>query len=145
MSVDGHMGDGIDQVLGEGIAVLHQRVEVVSRRVHGQPARLVVWVWSVKAADCANETGVWVLGVAPQFVGPHVGGVEVRLGWVEDHAMYGRCGRVVVVLDVFFQRAGAVDAEDVAMPGVVVEGVAVDVEGRLLSGEEEYGAGLGVD
>ena len=82
--------------------------------------------------------------MTPQFVGPHVGRVEVRFGRVKDHAVDGRGGRVVVVLDVFFQHAGAVDTEDVAMTGIVVEGVAVDVKGRRLSSEEEYGAGLGV-
>lgn len=112
--------------------------------MHGEPARLVVWFWRVEAADRTEEAGVRVLGVAPQLVGPHVGGVEVRFSGIEDHAVDGRGGRVVVVLDVFFQDAGAVDAEDVAMAGLVVERVAVDMVRRSLSGEQEYGTGFGV-
>lgn len=48
------------------------------------------------------------------------------------------------VLDVLLQPAGRVDAVHVDEARVVVEGVAVDAVGRLLRGEDEDGARLGV-
>jgi hypothetical protein len=51
---------------------------------------------------------------------------------------------VLKVLDVFFDVTGGVDREDVAVAGVVVEGVAVDSVRGLLCGQEKYGTGFGI-
>lgn len=78
----------------------------------------------------------------PDSVGPHVCAVEVCLGVIKDHAVNGGLGAIFVVLDVLVQSTFRVHGEDVAISGVVVEGVAVDVVRGLLGGKEEDGAGL---
>lgn len=79
----------------------------------------------------------------PELVGLEVGGVEVRLGRVEDHAVDAAVGLVLVVLDVVGEGAGVgVGGEDGAVAGVLVKGVAVDCVGGLAGGEEEDCAGV---
>lgn len=79
----------------------------------------------------------------PELVGAEVGGVEIRLGGIKDHAVDAAVGLVLVVLDVGGEGAGGgVDGEDGAVAGVVVEGVAVDRVGGFPGGEEEDGAGV---
>jgi hypothetical protein len=65
------------------------------------------------------------------------------LGRVEYHAV--NCGlvAVLVVLDVLDEMARVVDGEEIAVAGVVVEGVAVYGVRGLLGREEEDCAGLG--
>lgn len=82
--------------------------------------------------------------VRPDLVGPHVGGVEVLLIFVEDHAVNGGVVLVGIVLDVLLQTAGLVDGEDIPVAREIVERVAVDVVGRLVGGEDKDGASLGV-
>jgi hypothetical protein len=84
------------------------------------------------------------LFVRPDFVGPHVGRVEVLFILVEDHAVDGGVVLVRVVLDIFFQTALVVDRENVAIAGEIVERVAVDIVRRLVGGEHEDRASLGV-
>jgi hypothetical protein len=80
--------------------------------------------------------------VCPEGVGGEVGGVEVGLGGIEDHAMDARVRRVGVVLDVFVQGARGGDGEDVAYARVLVERVAVDCVGWLAGREVEDCAGV---
>jgi len=53
-------------------------------------------------------------------------------------------GEVGVVLDVLIELSRLRDGEDVAVAGVVVEGVGVNTVGRLLGSEEEDGTSVGV-
>lgn len=141
---DGHVGGGIDEVLADAVALFHEGVEVGSRGVDGDPARVVARVGAVDGADELElgRRGVELL-VDPELVGLEVGGVEVRLGRVEDHAVDAAVGLVLVVLDVGGEGArGWVGGEDGAVAGVLVKGVAVDCVGGLAGGEEEDGAGV---
>ena len=58
--------------------------------------------------------------------------------------MNSRLVAVLEVLDVLLEMAQGVDREDVAVPGIVVEGVTVYGIWGLLRGQEEDGAGFGV-
>ena len=81
--------------------------------------------------------------MSPEFVGAKVGGVEIFLLRVKDHAVDASVGLVRVVLDVLLESlCGVVCGEDSAVTGVVVEWVAVDTVRRLVGGEEEDGAGI---
>jgi hypothetical protein len=142
--VDGHVRVRVDEVLADAVALLHEGVQVVARGVDGDPARVVA---GLRAVDGADEVdGRVVLGaslVDPELVGAEVGGVQVGLGGVEDHAVDARVGLVFVVLDVLFEGARVgIGGEDGAVAGVVVEGVAVDGVWGFLGGEEEDGAGV---
>lgn len=75
----------------------------------------------------------------------HIRRVEEGLGGIEDHAMDAGVGGVGVVLHIGVQ--GAVFwsyGEDIAVAGVVVEGVSVDVVRGLLGGEVEDGSSVGL-
>ena len=58
--------------------------------------------------------------------------------------MHARFGTVLVVLHVGLQATILVDGEDIAIAGVIVEGVSVDVVGGLFGGKDKYGSGVGV-
>lgn len=78
----------------------------------------------------------------PQLVGREIGGVEVGLGWVKDHAVDARVWLVGVVLRVLCERTTLADGEDIAVASMVVEGVGVDVVRWLARGKEEDGTGV---
>lgn len=141
---DGHVSSRVDEVLADAVALFHEGVEVGSRGVDGDPARVVARVGAFDGADERELGGGRVeLLVDPELVGFEVGGVEVRLGRVEDHAVDAAVGLVLVVLNVCCQGAGGwVGGEDGAVAGVLVEGVAVDCVGGLAGGEEEDCAGV---
>lgn len=82
--------------------------------------------------------------VRPDFVRPHVGGVEVLFVLIEDHAV--DCGVVLVrvVLDVLLQATLLVDGENVSITGEVVERISVDVVRRLVGSKNKDGTSLGV-
>lgn len=140
---DGQVSRGIDEVFADAVALFHEGVEIVARRVDGDPSRVVARVWTVDGAD---ELELWGLGlllllVDPELVGREIGRVEERLGRVKDHAVDAGVGLVLVVLDVAHQGAGrSVGGKDGAVTGVFVKGVAVDCVGGLFGGEEEDGA-----
>lgn len=144
VGVDGHPGGRVDEVLAYAVAVLHEGIEVVPSRVHGDPARVVPLVRAVDTSDELDLGGVGLpLPVNPELVGLEVGRVEVRARWVEDHAVDSRVVLVGVVLHVGLEGAGGGGGgEDGTVAGVGVEGVAVDTVGGLIGGEEEYGPGV---
>lgn len=85
-----------------------------------------------------------VLLVSPDAVSPHVGRIEIRFCRVKHHAMDGRFGSILVVLNVVVQVASRIDGKDVTMSGVVIERVAVDIEWRLFSSKKKDGTSFGV-
>lgn len=111
--------------------------------MHGYPAWVIFRVWGWEARH-KRQGAVFVLPVCPEGVGCEIGRVEVGFCRVEDHAVDSGCGGVGVVLDVAIQGAGARDGEDVAVAGVLVEGVAVDGVGGFPGGEEEDCASVGL-
>lgn len=78
----------------------------------------------------------------PQLVGREIGGVEVGLGRVEDHAVDACVGLVRVILRVLCKCSRLADGKDVAVASMVVERVGVDVVRWLARGEQEDGAGV---
>lgn len=111
--------------------------------MHGHPSWMVARQRCVQTAHGLQMPRRGVFLVRPDFVGPHVGGVEVGFAWIEDGAVDGRGGRVGKVLHVAVQSARGGHGEDVAVAGVRVERGAVDCVGRLSCGEDEDGAGFG--
>lgn len=82
--VDGHVRRGINDVLAEPVALLHEGVQVVPRGVHGHPAGVVSGVGAFHAADELESRALGGRGrfcqapVNPELVGLEVCGVEVR-------------------------------------------------------------------
>lgn len=106
VGVHGQVGGRVDAVLAQAVAVLHEGVEVLARGVHGHPAGVVALIRTVDTADKLDLGGVGArLPVDPELVGLEVGGVEVRLRGVEDHAVDARVVLVRIVLDVFLEGA----------------------------------------
>ena len=150
--VDGHVRLRVDDVLAQAVAGLHEGIQVLARRMHGYPARVIAMVGGIYAAHKLYSAVVAFSGrldlahplaVHPQLVGGQVGRVQVRLCWVKDHAMDARAWVVLVILDVLGKAATGVHTEDVAVAGVLVEGVAVHGVWRLLGRQQEDGAGVG--
>lgn len=145
VGVDGKASGRVDEVFAQAVALFHQGVEILTRRVHGNPARVVAGVRAVDGSDEVDLGRVWaLLAMNPELVGPQVGRVEVRLCRVEDHAVDARVGLVLVVLHIVGELSVVVNGEDAAVAGVVVKGIRVDTVGGLFGSEEEYGAGVGV-
>lgn len=144
MRVDGQLRLRINHVLAQAVPALHQRVQILSAGVHLHPSWVVFGLRRLCVSNCLHAALVVNFLVAPDTVCPHVCAVQVCLGRVEDHAVDGRLLAVLVVLDVLLHGARLVDGEDVAIAGVVIEGVAVHGIGSLLRGEVEDGACLGV-
>ena len=112
--------------------------------------RCPVWgSWSCnllkpRQGEKLNRSATYFL-VRPDFIGPHVGRVEVLFGLVEDHAVDGSVVLIRVVLDIVFQTSLVVDGKDIAVPGEIVKRVAVDVVRRFVGGEYEDGTGFRVN
>lgn len=140
--VDGHVCRGVNEVLADPVPRLHQRIEVIPGRMHGDPARMIARVGTFDRAD-EVQLSRRLLVVDPELVRLEVGGVEIFLRGVKDHAVDAGIRLVLVVLHIVFKLAGGRDSEDGAVACVVVEGVAVDGVGGFLGGEEEDGAGVG--
>ena len=144
MGIYGEVSLRIDHVFADPVSCFHQSVQILPGRMHLNPSRVVFLALCFCEPNCFQSSLVINLLVTPDAVRPHVGAVEICLGWVEYHSMDCRLVAVFVVLDVFLQRAVAVDAEDVAIAGVVVERVAVDIVRGLAGRKEENGARFGV-
>ena len=127
MGIYGKVGLRIDDIFADPVPSLHQGIEVLSRRVHLYPSRVVLLALCLGKANRFKPPLLVNLLVTPDAVCPHVCAVEVRFCGIEDHAVYGRLVAVLVVLDVPLERPVAVDIEDVAVAGIIVERVAVDV------------------
>ena len=138
-----HVRGRVDHVLADAVAGLHQGIQIIARGVHRDPARVVARVRRVDGTD-QLDFARGKLAVRPQLVGGQIGRVQVGLGGVKHHAVDARVLLVFVVLNVLLERAGGGDREDVAIAGELVEGVGVDGVGRLLGGEQEDGARVGV-
>lgn len=70
---DGHVSGGIDEVFADAVALFHEGIEIVARRVDGDPSRVVARVWAINGAD---ELELWGLGllllVDPELVGREI-------------------------------------------------------------------------
>lgn len=143
MGEDGEVRCRVDDVLAQAVALLHEHVEILARRMHGHPPWMVALVGTVNGTDELQLGRVGpALAVHPDLVRAQVSRVEERLGRIEDHAVYAGAGLVLVVLHIVRQRAGGVDGEDAPVASVVVKGVGVDGVGRPLGGQQEDGAGV---
>lgn len=140
--VNRQLGLRINHIFAQPVSALHQRIQIVSAWMHLHPPRVVLWRRRFGIPDCLKSSLLVNLLVAPHAVCPHIGAVEVCLARVKYHAVDGGLVAVFVVLNVLDEVPGGVDGEDVAVAGVVVEGVAVDGVRGLLGWEEEDGAGL---
>jgi hypothetical protein len=136
--VHGHVRLGVDDVLAEPVPGLHQGVQVVARRVHGDPAGVVLRGRGVHGPHEAHLARGFLL-VHPELVGFQVGRVEPGLGRVEDHAVYTGVWLVLIVLGVLGERAGLRNREHRAVSRVRIEWVAVDGIWRLFRCEEKDG------
>lgn len=140
--VDGEVRRWVDDVLAQAIAGFHQGVQVLTRRMHGDPARVIARVRCVEGAD-EFDRAIGVFAVCPQLVGRQIGAVEVGLGRVKDHAVNARVGQVRIILRVLVQRPRLIDGKHIAVAGVLVKRVGIHGVGGLFGGEEEDGAGVG--
>lgn len=129
---DRKMRGFVNHIDAQPVSGFHQHVEVVSTRVHFDPARMIALRWRIDTTD-QGECAVGGFLVCPDLVCPHVGRVEIRFGRVKDHAMNRRLLTVLVILDVLVQFAVLVDGEDVAKACVLVERVSVNTIRRLFS------------
>lgn len=138
------VGALVDHVDSQTVAGLHQSVQVLAAGVNLNPARVVTRVRSLEAIHQFQLTGLSILFVCPDLVGLQIGGVQVGLGGIEHHAVDTGVGLVLVVLNVDIEGAVGLNGENVSVSSVLIEGVAVDVVGRLVGGEDEDGTGVGV-
>ena len=123
----------IDHVDRKPVPGFHQDIQISPARMHCHPPRVVTSRRSVDAIDKSEVACLAILSVRPDLVSPQVGRVEIGFAWIEDHSMYARLGNILVVLNVRLHTAGLVDGEHVAVAGVVVEGVSIDIVRRFLS------------
>jgi hypothetical protein len=142
MGVDRETSGWVDEIFADTVALLHERVEVVARRMNGYPARMISGVRTVHRTNKLKRRVVFATtAMDPELIGAQVGGVKILLLGVKDHSVDSRVGLVRVVLDIFLQSfCGRVGGEDSAVTSVVVEGVAVDGVWRFGCCEEEDGA-----
>jgi len=131
----------INNINRQPISRFHQHIQI--RPIQRNPSRMIPRIRRIYTSY-QSQLPVLALPMRPDLVGAEIGGVQVRLAGVEDHAVNTGLGGVRVVLDVGGEGAGGCDGEDVTVPGVVVEGVSVDGIGGLFGGEDEDGAGVGL-
>ena len=98
---------------------------------------MITGLWRIHTPHQLYRPGFHIFLVCPYFIGFQVGRVEVAFGGIEDHTVDTGVWEIGIVLDVFGEGAGWGDGEDVAVGGVVVEGITVDGVGRKASWEEE--------
>lgn len=134
----------IDHIDRQAIARLHQRIQILPRGMHLDPAGMIVRRRRLEAIHERDLPRLRVFLVRPDLVGLQICRVQVCFRRVEHHPVDAGVRLVFVVLHVGGQRARFVDREDVPVPGVFVEWVAVDVEGGFVCGEDEDGARVGV-
>ena len=144
MSEDGLVGALVNHVDTQTVTSLHQHIEVLATGVHLNPARVVARGGSLQTVNQLQLTGLRVLLVCPDLVGGQIGRVQVGLGGVEHHAVNTSVLLVLVVLHIDVQGSIGLHREDVAVSRILVERVTVDVVGRLVGGQDEDSAGVGV-
>lgn len=112
--------------------------------MHLDPAGVVASIRSLEAIDQCQFTRLGILDVRPNLVGREIGGVQVGLCGIEHHAMDTSVGDVFIVLDIFIQTSIGLHRKHVAVTGVVVERVAVNIVGRLVGGKHENSTSVGL-
>ena len=105
---------------------------------------MVAWSRSVNTSNECKHTGVVVLFMGPYLVAPHIRRIDIRLGRIEDHAMYCRLFAVFINLYVGIQPSCLIDGEDVPVACIFVEGITVDVIWWLLRSQDEDGPCSGI-
>lgn len=134
----------IQNVHGQPVPSLHQRIQILSGWMDFDPSRMVVRRRRLKTIHERQLPGRSVLAMRPDLVGLQVGRVQECLGRIEDHAVDTGVFHIFVVLHILGQTAVVPYGEDVAVAGVFVEWVAVDIVRRLFGGEHEDGSSVGV-
>ena len=79
VSVDGQLGLRINHILAQPIASFHQSVQIVARRMHLYPSRMILWSGRLGEAHSLYPSFVVDLLVTPHAVRPHVCAIEVGL------------------------------------------------------------------
>ena len=138
------VGALIDHVHGQSVTGLHQRVQVLATGMHLDPARVITGLGGLQAVHERQFTRLGILKMRPDLVGRQIGRVQVGLCRVEHHAVNTGLGVIFVVLYIAIQSSVGLDGKHVTIAGVVVEGVAVDIVGGLVGGEDEDGTGVGL-
>lgn len=103
---DGEVGGRVDEVFAEAVALFHEHVEVVPRRVHGYPSGVISFVWTVHGADELNLGTVPRLAMDPDLVRLQVGRVEIRLCRIKHHAVDAGVGLVLIILHICVECFG---------------------------------------
>lgn len=134
----------INHIHCQSVTSLHQGIQILATRVHLNPTRVITRMRSLKTIEQSQLTSLSILFVCPDFVGLEIGGVEVGLGRIKDHAVNASVGIILVVLDILIKGTILGDGEDVSIAGVLVEWVTVDIVWGLVGGQNEDGAGVGV-
>lgn len=145
MGVDRETSGWVDEIFADAVALLHERVEVITRRMHGYPARMVSGVRAVHGTNKLKRRVLFATtAMDPELIGAQVGGVKILLLGVKDHAMDASVRLVGVILNILLKSlCGIVGGEDGAVAGVIIKWVAVNGVRRLVGSQEEDGAGVG--
>ena len=133
----------VQHIDSQAVASLHQRIQILATGMHFHPARMVIGRRGLETVD-QRQLSSRVLAMRPDLVGLQVGRVEKGLGGIEDHAVDAGGRFIFVVLHILGQTAIVLDREHIAIAGVLVEGIAIDIVRRLASGQDEDGASVGV-
>ena len=131
----------VDDIFCKSVAGFHKSIKVLAGRVNCYPPWVIIGRRGHYITDHLEFASDVILSVRPDAVGPHVGGIEIGLGWIKDHAVDGALVAVLVVLYIGLKGPGAVNGEDVAEASMFVERVAIDVIGWKLGGEKEDSPG----
>lgn len=102
--------------------------------MHRHPPGVVSRRWGIDAVDKGELACVAILLMCPDLVPSQVGRIKVGFRGIKNHSMYSRHGDILIVLNVDFHAAALVDRENIAVAGMVVEGVSIDIVRRLLGG-----------
>ena len=78
----------------------------------------------------------------PDLVCAEIRRVEVGFGGIEDHPVDAGVGRIFIVLDVALDGPVGVDGEHVAVTGIIVEGVSVNIVWWFLRRQDEDSSGV---
>lgn len=112
--------------------------------MHLNPAGVVTSIRSLEAIDQCQFARLGILDVRPNLVSREIGGVQVGLCGIENHAVDTSVGDIFVVLDILIQSSIGLHRKHVAITGVVVERVAVNIVGRLMGGKHENSTSVGL-
>lgn len=134
----------IDDVYSQSVTRLHQHIQVLSTRVHLNPAGVVIGRGGINAIHQGQFACCRILAMGPDLVRLQIGRVKVGLGGVKNHAVDTGVRFVLVVLNVLGETAVRLHREDISISSIFVERVSIDSVRGLTGGKNEDGARIGV-